>query len=224
MKNHYILPAGCALAFHAILLLGFNGKPPTPAVMVKATPPLERPPTVDVVDYVPRPVEPDPSEPAPQPQRGKTDAGNPGLPDLPTDSTFPDFVMAIPRVQPRIFAADKINPGIPGVPDGVLDGVGAVDATVDFTQLDNRPEVRAQVAPFYPAEARMRGNEGQVLVGFTVDVDGSVTAPYVIECTDNVFAQPAVAAVAKWRFMPGRLHGRAVRFRMAVPIVFRLNN
>jgi len=109
------------------------------------------------------------------------------------------------------------------VPDGLPDGIPGVSSVVDFSKLDNRPQARVQVAPIYPTEAKMRGVEGQVLVGFTVDVDGRVMAAHVIECKDGVFAQPALQAVSKWRFVPGRWHGRVVSFRMAVPIVFRLN-
>lgn len=225
MKTQYILPAGCALAFHAILLLGFNGRPPTPAVMIKNTPQVLPDPhhVVEVEDIILPPVADDEADPMPKPQRGDPHAGNPGLPEPPVTTGPRDFGMAPTPAPVRISDSDKINPGILGVPDGLPNGIPGVDTVVDFTKLDKRPQARVQVAPIYPTEAKMRGIEGQVLVGFTVDVAGRVMAPYVIECSDHAFAQPALLAVSKWRFMPGLINGRAVRFRMAVPIVFRLN-
>jgi outer membrane biosynthesis protein TonB len=47
--------------------------------------------------------------------------------------------------------------------------------------------------------------------------------PYVISRTDPLFEEAALRAVGHWRFAPGRHHGRVVRFKMAVPIVFRMN-
>ncbi|MBE36925.1 MAG: hypothetical protein CMI16_15450 [Opitutaceae bacterium] len=50
-----------------------------------------------------------------------------------------------------------------------------------------------------------------------------MNAPYLINRTDRRFEEAALRAVSKWRFEPGRRHGRVVQFRMAVPIIFRLN-
>jgi len=93
----------------------------------------------------------------------------------------------------------------------------------DATKLDNTPRSTAQVAPNYPAEARMRGYGGEVVVGFVVNESGRVSSSYVVSTTDPLFNDAALRAVEKWRFEPGRHLGRAVSFRMTVPIVFRMN-
>ena len=47
--------------------------------------------------------------------------------------------------------------------------------------------------------------------------------PRVVKSSDRMFEEPTLRAVAKWQFEPGRRAGRIVRFRMAVPVVFNLN-
>jgi outer membrane biosynthesis protein TonB len=37
------------------------------------------------------------------------------------------------------------------------------------------------------------------------------------------FADAALRAVARWKFEPGLKNGRHVRFRMSVPIMFRID-
>ncbi|GGD50172.1 energy transducer TonB [Pseudoxanthomonas indica] len=58
-------------------------------------------------------------------------------------------------------------------------------------------------APRYPPEALRAGTAGEVLVEFTVGVDGSVTAARVVRATPaRVFDREAVAAAKRWRFQP----------------------
>lgn len=49
-----------------------------------------------------------------------------------------------------------------------------------------------------------------------------VVNPFVVSSTDHRFEEASLRAVSKWRFEPGKHHGRVVRFRMSVPLVFRL--
>lgn len=58
-------------------------------------------------------------------------------------------------------------------------------------------------SPKYPAEALRAGQSGEVLIEFTVAVDGSVSAARVVRGTPpRVFDREAVAAVRRWRFQP----------------------
>ncbi len=58
-------------------------------------------------------------------------------------------------------------------------------------------------APRYPTEALRAGQSGEVLVEFTVDIDGSVSSARVIRGNPpRVFDREAVAAVKRWRFQP----------------------
>jgi protein TonB len=116
---------------------------------------------------------------------------------------------------------DRIPAGPFGVPEGVEEG-RLRPAVLSVRQLDAMPRPRVRVAPAYPASARAAGRSGDVLVDFMVDETGHVTAPRVIESSDPEFEEPALRAVAKWVFEPGKKNGRVVRFRMQVPVTFRL--
>jgi periplasmic protein TonB len=57
--------------------------------------------------------------------------------------------------------------------------------------------------PRYPPEALRSGQSGEVIVEFTVNVDGTVGAARVVRSTPpRVFDREAVAAVRRWRFQP----------------------
>ncbi|MBS0663516.1 MAG: energy transducer TonB [Verrucomicrobia bacterium] len=110
----------------------------------------------------------------------------------------------------------RMAPGIgPGAGPG--GGVESVDG------LDRVPRTRLQASPVYPYEARKDGRGGEVIVAFTVDEQGRVVNPVVVRSTDPAFEGPTLRAVARWRFEPGRKNGRVVRFRLAVPVQFALN-
>ena len=70
---------------------------------------------------------------------------------------------------------------------------------------------------------RRAGVSGEVTVAFIVGSSGDVVEAYAVKSTQREFEQPAVQAVLKWKFRPGRKGGRAVNTRMSVPIVFNLN-
>ena len=55
---------------------------------------------------------------------------------------------------------------------------------------------------------------------YVVDEAGHVLDPHVVRSSEPIFEAPTLRAVAKWRFEPGQVHGRPVRFRMAVPVAF----
>jgi protein TonB len=78
------------------------------------------------------------------------------------------------------------------------------------------------VAPIFPHEARSSGMNGEVLVEFVVDESGRVHDPRVVRASSPIFEPATLQAVAKWRFEPGKSHGRVVRFRMAVPVIFNV--
>jgi len=139
------------------------------------------------------------------------------------------FEVPIPPVVPRddstpadIFQIDPkyYRPAGPGDGPGKTNGPGVIR----FSELDREPRYRARSAPDYPFSARQSGLDGEVVVEFDVDATGRVVTARVLRSTDRVFEEPAMRAVLQWRFEPGRKNGRTVAFRMAVPIVFSLEN
>ncbi|KPN16957.1 hypothetical protein AO715_02395 [Xanthomonas sp. Mitacek01] len=58
-------------------------------------------------------------------------------------------------------------------------------------------------APRYPADALRAGTRGEVMVEFTIDVDGSVSNARVVRADPpRTFDREALAAVRRWRFEP----------------------
>ncbi|MGH7959039.1 MAG: energy transducer TonB, partial [Opitutaceae bacterium] len=62
-----------------------------------------------------------------------------------------------------------------------------------------------------------------VHVDFMVDERGHVVDPRIVRSSNRLFEEPTLRAVSKWKFEPGRRHGKVVTFRMMVPVMFNLN-
>jgi protein TonB len=112
-----------------------------------------------------------------------------------------------------------------GDPNATEYGPGAADGKIVFppTALDNTPRTRVQTPPSYPLSLKAGGISGEVLVEFVVDERGRVINPRVLRSTHPDFEAPTLAAVAKWRFVPGTRSMAPVRFKMVVPVKFNLN-
>jgi bla regulator protein blaR1 len=67
-----------------------------------------------------------------------------------------------------------------------------------------------RVAPVYPQEAAARGLEGHVLVELTVTRNGSVRDVFVVESSDPIFEEAALAAASRFRYRPAVEGGSAV--------------
>jgi TonB family protein len=67
------------------------------------------------------------------------------------------------------------------------------------------------------------GKNGDALVEFTVEHDGSVHNVVIVRATNEAFGQAAAGAIARWKFRPGTIDGQPVRTRMQQPFGFMLN-
>jgi len=100
-----------------------------------------------------------------------------------------------------------------------------MDAVLPAADADNRlPSVVERVEAVYPAEAVPQKLEDEVWVAFIVDQKGGVTNVRAFFSRHPVFEPPAVEAVRKWKFQPGRHEGHFVKTRMVVPIRFKAPN
>ena len=97
----------------------------------------------------------------------------------------------------------------------------AADQAFSLSDLDQAPRVVFQPTPEYPAVLRKQKLDGTVQVLFLVDKAGRVEGPIVQKSTHPAFEQPALQAVKRWRFEPGKRNGEAVPFRTRVPITFK---
>lgn len=98
-------------------------------------------------------------------------------------------------------------------------GKDEMDAVFSLADLDQRPRVIFQPGPALTKQVRAKA-PGKVYVLFIVNQRGAVENPVIQKSDNPVFEKPALNAVKKWKFEPGKRNGEAVRFRMRVPIVF----
>jgi TonB family protein len=85
----------------------------------------------------------------------------------------------------------------------------------------DKPAKAEHVDPVYPEEAKAKGVEGVVLVGFTVDAEGRVHEPRVLS-GHVLLDEAALAAVRQWRYRPTRKDGRAVTVEVVETVPFWL--
>ncbi|HEX2861828.1 MAG TPA: energy transducer TonB [Lacunisphaera sp.] len=161
------------------------------------------------------------------PEEGDSNPAAPGGPSLPSlpdppPSSLSEFSFTVP-VTKYVPALDVIRdlasyrgeppgPGMFGDPGRM--GIPGV------ANLDRPPRAMVQPAPTYPTTLRNDGISGSVTVEFVVDTAGRVVTADAVKWSHREFVEPAIRAVLRWRFEPGTMEGRKVRFRMAVPIEF----
>jgi len=95
--------------------------------------------------------------------------------------------------------------------------------TFEVGELDEPPRPLARLAPVYPPRARMRRQEGYVVVEFVVDPSGTVNEVDVVESEPgDLFSAAAMQAVRQWNFEPGMKSGEAVSSRVRQRLTFTL--
>lgn len=141
--------------------------------------------------------------------------------DVPSLITVDSFVQ---QIQPPPPEGLKPNPGVLTIPVNRSTGGAKLSNVFNLADLDQPPVPRVQQKPIYPFEMRRAGITGTCVVAFIVDSNGDVRDAYAQRSTQREFEQPAVQAVMKWKFKPGRKGGKAVNTRMIVPIEFSLNS
>lgn len=223
MERHFVLPITIAAALHAGLLFGFRpSHTDTTKDIVRRLVTTTTKPPIEVTLDEPK------SESVPDEKlvpKGSSPVERPTLPE-PTPVEHPvGPTVNIPRAVPQAFTSGpKFDLSPAGRPDG-WEGVDRLgDGLIGAKFLDDPPRARLQGSPSYPIEAKTRGLAGAVTVEFTVDENGLVHDPVVVNSSDRIFEDATLRAVSKWRFEPGKRAGRVVRFRMAVPVIFNLND
>jgi protein TonB len=219
MTERFGVPVLVAATFHVVLLFAIG--PSTPDIVIRppeeqvilrpfsrfVNPPVEE--KVDVTEPVAPLDKPGPVKPATEDRS----------PNVNTDFRTDNF--APPQTQIHVDSGkiEDWGNGKVGKPSlGTPGGPGIFPSS----QLDATPRAKVQPAPDYPLALRQAGIEGSVTVEFDVDVAGRVVSARALRSTAREFEDAAVRAVLKWRFEPGRRNGRAVAFRMVVPIGFSL--
>ena len=123
-----------------------------------------------------------------------------------------------------------LNPGVgSGASTGdfalKLNNLGGGDegeggGTFSVADLDQQPRVLYPHNPTMTPAIRRKA-PGTVYIVFLVDEEGRVQNPVIQQSPDPVFDRPALDAIKKWKFEPGKRNGKPVRFRMRQPITFK---
>jgi protein TonB len=110
-----------------------------------------------------------------------------------------------------------------GVEGGISTGI-APDQVFMESVVEERPEVLSGPQPQYPDLLRQAGIQGRVIVQAIIDTSGRAEPPSVkvIQSPNPGFDQPAKTYVLRALFRPARVHGRAVRVLVNLPIDFKI--
>ena len=90
--------------------------------------------------------------------------------------------------------------------------------------VEERPEMLSGPSLNYPDLLREAGVQGRVLVQAIIDTTGRAepSSVKIIQSPNPGFDQPAKNYVLRALFRPGRVHGRAVRVLLNLPIDFKI--
>lgn len=122
------------------------------------------------------------------------------------------------------------RPGLPGESEGPEHnggepwGTGPVEESEPppFRVVEKLPSVIISDTPVYPAIALKAGLEGKVWVNIWVDSGGRVRKAVVLNSTNDIFNESAIASAYKFVFTPAYMSSGAVAVWVVVPFVFRL--
>jgi len=95
-------------------------------------------------------------------------------------------------------------------------------AAVPAAEQITEPKRIAEIKPEYPAIARARQIEGDVVLQGLVGIDGTVTNVEVIKSAHAALTEAAVNAFSRFRYEPGRRNGIPVSSRVRVTVHFGL--
>ena len=145
----------------------------------------------------------------------------PTLIDLPTAVSVDAFTTPIEPPPPPGVTKGSLT--IPVAKPAANFGGGLKDL-FDINNLDQKPMARVQPGPIYPYEMSRAGINGDVVIEFIINTIGDVIQTQVVRSSHREFEAPAIQAVSKWKFKPGRKGGRAVNVRASQLIEFNLED
>ena len=216
MNKDLIIGIVVSLVLHSgIIVFSHKGAPPKRAAKEKddivqfVMPPIEEEKDDKVEDLNDEPIE---NQMAP-----------PSLVDIPTVVPVNAFTQPLTPPPPPGMTPSKGAINIPVTRPGANFGKGIKDL-FDINNLDQKPVARVQPGPTYPYEMSRAGISGNVVVEFIINANGDVIETQVKSSSHREFEVPAMQAVQKWKFKPGRKGGRAVSTRVSQLIEFNLED
>lgn len=111
--------------------------------------------------------------------------------------------------------------GLPALPP-VAPAVASSGGALTLGEVDEGPRPLFAPAPRYPLRDGVVAGQTRVLVRVTIGADGEVTDARPLDVNDELkpFADAAVAAVLRWRFVPCKKNGQAVACMADQPFTF----
>jgi len=107
------------------------------------------------------------------------------------------------------------------IPPGPV-STGAGSPVFSIPEVDQAPQPIFQAPPAYPSAMRRQGISGEVVLTFVVSANGAVRDVQVRSASRREFEGPALEALQRWKFRPGRRDGQPVSVRMELPLYFRI--
>ena len=143
----------------------------------------------------------------------------PSLMDTPTIVPVDAFQQTLTPPPPPGMTPSKGAITIPVNKPGANFGKG-ISNLFNVGDLDQQPVARVRQAPTYPYDMRRAGINGTVVVEFIINTDGDVIQSQIVRSSHREFEMPALQAVQKWKFKPGRKGGRVVNVRASQLLEF----
>ncbi len=135
----------------------------------------------------------------------------------------------MPTNIPPVNLSEKFDPkdySGSGVEGGIATGIVPTGNEVFMEAIvEEKPSVLSGLQPQYPELLRQAGIQGRVMVQAIIDTTGRAEPPSVkvVSSPNPGFDQPAKNYVLKALFRPARVHGRAVRVLINIPIDFKIS-
>ena len=135
----------------------------------------------------------------------------------------------MPTNIPPVNLSEKFDPkdySGSGVEGGIATGIVPTGNEVFMEAIvEEKPSVLSGLQPQYPELLRQAGIQGRVMVQAIIDTTGRAEPPSVkvVASPNPGFDQPAKNYVLKALFRPARVHGRAVRVLINIPIDFKIS-
>jgi len=156
------------------------------------------------------------------------------IPDqLPAATSLPEPVgeIEVPGDGPVGGLSDEESEGPGDAGNGVVGGLGKNGGTRDGSGRGilvpggdvHAPVLVLRVEPVYPEAARKARLEGYVILEAIITAQGEIEEVHVVKSAGALLDASAEGAVARWKYRPATLNGRAVRVLLTVTISFRLH-
>ena len=130
-----------------------------------------------------------------------------------------------------IVEVDDVTEGFIAPEVGEVENSDMVDVYTIVEQMPEFPGGEAELIHFiskninYPQEAKEKGIQGRVFIGFVIEKDGSVSNVRNLRGVDSELDAEAIRVVKsmpKWK--PGKHNGEFVRVSYQIPILFKLED